>query len=149
MLVVLVERNGHLVEKDELLRLVWADSFVEEANIARIIHELRKTLGEDKNGNKFIETVAKKGYRFVAEVEKARENCARFRNGNQTSPIVIEKLPETELQIPLSETDKIAVPLVSKPKHKTRIILFTIGFVSAVFRLSCYLSIVNRIPPST
>ncbi len=68
MLVVLVEHGGHLVEKDELLRIVWADSFVEEANIARIIHTLRKVLGEDTNGNKFIETVAKKGYRFVAEV---------------------------------------------------------------------------------
>ena len=68
VLVALVERNGHLVEKDELLRVVWSDSFVEEANIARIVHTLRKVLGEDENGNKFIETVAKKGYRFVAKV---------------------------------------------------------------------------------
>jgi DNA-binding winged helix-turn-helix (wHTH) protein/Tol biopolymer transport system component len=69
VLAILVERNGHLVEKDELLRIVWADSFVEEANVARIIHTLRKALGEDKNGNKFIETVAKKGYRFIAELQ--------------------------------------------------------------------------------
>ena len=68
VLAFLVIRGGHLVEKDELLRAVWADSFVEEANVARIIHTLRKILGEDQNGNKFIETVAKKGYRFVAEV---------------------------------------------------------------------------------
>ena len=83
VLVVLVERSGHLVEKDELLRIVWADSFVEEANIARIIHTLRKVLGEDENGNKFIETVAKKGYRFVAKVEEVREPLARkSENGN-------------------------------------------------------------------
>ncbi|MEZ5428222.1 MAG: winged helix-turn-helix domain-containing protein [Pyrinomonadaceae bacterium] len=69
LLAVLVERSGHLVEKDELLRLVWEDSFVEEANVARIVHSLRKTLGE-ADDNKFIETVPKKGYRFVAEVEK-------------------------------------------------------------------------------
>src|SRR5687767_653856 len=68
VLVALVERSGHLVEKDELLKSVWADSFVEEANISRIVHTLRRSLGEDKNGNKFIETIAKKGYRFVAEV---------------------------------------------------------------------------------
>lgn len=68
VLTVLVERAGHLVEKNELLNLVWADSFVEEINVARIVHMLRKSLGEDTNGNKFIETVAKKGYRFVAEV---------------------------------------------------------------------------------
>jgi DNA-binding winged helix-turn-helix (wHTH) protein/TolB-like protein/Tfp pilus assembly protein PilF len=67
VLAVLVTRSGHLVEKDELLRLVWEDAFVEESNIARIIHTLRKTLGET-NENKFIETVAKRGYRFVAGV---------------------------------------------------------------------------------
>jgi DNA-binding winged helix-turn-helix (wHTH) protein len=68
VLVALVERSGHLVEKDELLRLVWADSFVEEANIARVVHTLRKTLGEDENGHKFIETVPTRDYRFVAGV---------------------------------------------------------------------------------
>src|SRR6266404_1394057 len=68
VLAFLVERSGHLVEKDELMQTVWTDSFVEEANVARIVHTLRKVLGEDENGNKYIETVAKKGYRFVAEV---------------------------------------------------------------------------------
>ncbi len=77
VLAALVERGGHLVEKDELLRAVWFDSFVEEANVARIVHTLRKVLGEDENGNKFIETVAKKGYRFVAEVKEVREPIAQ------------------------------------------------------------------------
>ena len=58
VLTLLVTRAGHLVEKEELMREVWADSFVEEANLPRIIHTLRKALGEDENGNKFIETVA-------------------------------------------------------------------------------------------
>lgn len=69
VLALLVERGGHLVEKDELLRVVWEDAFVEESNVARVVHSLRKTLGEDAH-NKFIETVPKRGYRFVAEVEK-------------------------------------------------------------------------------
>lgn len=68
VLAVLVEHAGHLVEKEELMQLVWPDSFVEETNVSRIIHTLRRTLGEDDNGNKFIETVPTKGYRFVAEV---------------------------------------------------------------------------------
>jgi DNA-binding winged helix-turn-helix (wHTH) protein len=54
MLVVLVERGGHPVEKDELL--LRADSFVEEVNVARSVHTLRKVSGDDENGNKFIET---------------------------------------------------------------------------------------------
>ncbi|MDI1240401.1 MAG: tetratricopeptide repeat protein [bacterium] len=70
LLVYLVERSGHLVEKDELLEKVWPDSIVEESNLARIVHTLRKVLGEDKNGERLIETVPKKGYRFVAEVTR-------------------------------------------------------------------------------
>jgi DNA-binding winged helix-turn-helix (wHTH) protein/Tfp pilus assembly protein PilF/TolB-like protein len=68
VLVYLVERGGHLVEKEELMQTIWADAFVEDANLTRTIHTLRKALGEDQNGNKFIATVAKKGYRFVADV---------------------------------------------------------------------------------
>lgn len=67
-LVVLVERNGHLVEKEELMKLVWAEAFVEEANLARCIHALRKVLGEERGGQKYIETVPKRGYRFNGEV---------------------------------------------------------------------------------
>lgn len=69
VLACLVERGGHLVEKEELMQRVWPDAFVEDANLTRTIHTLRKALGEDQNGNKFIATVAKKGYRFVADVE--------------------------------------------------------------------------------
>ncbi|HEY8562122.1 MAG TPA: winged helix-turn-helix domain-containing protein [Pyrinomonadaceae bacterium] len=69
VLAMLVERGGHLVEKEELLRAVWEDAFVEESNVARVVHSLRKILGES-SADKFIETVPKKGYRFVAEVEK-------------------------------------------------------------------------------
>lgn len=127
VLVVLVERSGHLVEKDELLRTVWADSFVEEANIARIIHELRKVLGEDKSDDKFIETVAKKGYRFVAETKRYSEN------ENQPSPTAGEKLAENEFSL---TTDKFVIPPLSKPKHRTRIILFTVGLLSVILLIS-------------
>lgn len=68
VLVLLVENRGHLVTKDELIASVWPDSFVEETNLARAVHTLRRTLGQDNNGNKFIETVPTKGYRFVADV---------------------------------------------------------------------------------
>lgn len=69
VLVMLVKRAGHLVEKEELMKTVWADSFVEDANLSRAVHTLRRALGENqKDGDKFIATVAKKGYRFVADV---------------------------------------------------------------------------------
>lgn len=69
-LLVLVENGGHLIRKEELLNKIWADSFVEENNLAQNISYLRKILGEDKT-LKFIETVPKLGYRFVAPVSEA------------------------------------------------------------------------------
>jgi len=69
-LVVLVGRAGHLVEKEELMKALWPDSFVEDANLAQHIWTLRKTLGETQNGKQFIETVARKGFRFTAPVTK-------------------------------------------------------------------------------
>src|SRR5262245_19585932 len=53
ILTLLIEHAGHLVTKEELLETIWAESFVEEANLARLVHTIRKTLGEDENGNKF------------------------------------------------------------------------------------------------
>src|SRR5258708_24297624 len=74
LLLVLVERHGHLVEKDELLKLVWPDTFVEETNLTYNISVLRKALGDGTDGSKLIETVSKRGYRFAAPVsEKPRE----------------------------------------------------------------------------
>src|SRR6266851_2219289 len=67
-LVLLVQRSGRLVEKDELMKLLWPDSFVEESNLAQHVWTLRRTLGENKTGNEYIETVPKRGYRFMAEV---------------------------------------------------------------------------------
>src|ERR1700755_1233683 len=68
-LLVLVENSGHLLGKEELMRKVWPDSFVEENNLAQNISMLRKALGEDACGQKYIETVPKRGYRFAAEVK--------------------------------------------------------------------------------
>jgi Tol biopolymer transport system component/DNA-binding winged helix-turn-helix (wHTH) protein len=68
ILVVLVQRSGHLVKKEELLKEVWSDSFVEESNLTRNIYLLRKALGKGENGYPHIETVPRKGYRLIADV---------------------------------------------------------------------------------
>ncbi|MFN0112406.1 MAG: winged helix-turn-helix domain-containing tetratricopeptide repeat protein, partial [Blastocatellia bacterium] len=67
-LVVLVERSGRLVEKEELLRQVWPGTFVEEVNLARNISVLRKALAQGFAEQPCIETVPKHGYRFIAVV---------------------------------------------------------------------------------
>src|SRR5262245_9314346 len=74
LLLVLVEHNGRLLEKDELMKLVWPNTIVEEANLTNNISILRKALGE--NGDRFIETAPRRGYRFVAGVRKIALNSS-------------------------------------------------------------------------
>ncbi|MCA1578470.1 MAG: winged helix-turn-helix domain-containing protein [Acidobacteria bacterium] len=69
ILVRLVVNAGHVVEKDDLLRDVWPDTFVEESNLTQNIFVLRRALGDERAGPKYIETVARRGYRFVASVK--------------------------------------------------------------------------------
>ena len=73
MLLFLVERRGELIDKDDLMKEIWPDTIVEENNITVSMSMLRKTLGEDKQHPKFIETVPRRGYRFVAEVVEIAE----------------------------------------------------------------------------
>lgn len=67
-LVVLVENSGHIVEKDDLMKSVWPDTFVSEDSLTRNVSLLRKILG-DATDDQFIETLPRRGYRFTANVE--------------------------------------------------------------------------------
>jgi DNA-binding winged helix-turn-helix (wHTH) protein/TolB-like protein len=68
LLVVLVEKSGHLCQKEELMKALWPDSFVEEGNLSVTVSSLRKVLGNDRGHQRYIETVSKSGYRFAALV---------------------------------------------------------------------------------
>lgn len=75
LLIVLIEKAGAVVEKNELLDKVWTDQFVEENNLTVHVAALRKALGEKKGEHKFIVTVPGRGYSFVAEIRQdALEN---------------------------------------------------------------------------
>ena len=71
ILLVLIRHNQQLVTKDDLLKTVWPDTFVEEANLSRNIFLLRKALGESPQDHQFIVTVPGRGYRFAEEVQLA------------------------------------------------------------------------------
>lgn len=72
-LMVLVRNRGHLVEKDQLMKEVWPETAVEEANLTQNISTLRRILGESDETLKYIETVPRRGYRFVAPVQELFE----------------------------------------------------------------------------
>lgn len=68
VLVALVENRGQVVEKQELLRLVWPDVTVEEGNLTQHVFTLRKILGGDPSGAQYVATVPRRGYQFVGDV---------------------------------------------------------------------------------
>ena len=76
---VLLERQGTLVPKQDLMNAVWPETRVEENNLDRNISALRKALGEQSNGGPYIETVPRVGYRFVAPVTHAPLKAMRRR----------------------------------------------------------------------
>ena len=65
-LLALVERHGQVLEKDELMKRLWPDSYVEEGNLTLNISTLRKALGENPQQHEYIVTVPGRGYQFVA-----------------------------------------------------------------------------------
>ena len=72
ILLTLVENCGQVVSKEDLMKRVWPDTFVEEGNLTQNISLLRKALGESPGGVQFIETVPRRGYRFVAPINENR-----------------------------------------------------------------------------
>ena len=88
LLRVLVENPGRLLPKDELLKLVWPDSYVEEGNLSHHVFALRKALGDEKLSAQYIETVPRRGYRFIADVREVKETVAR------EAPVVREPLAD-------------------------------------------------------
>jgi DNA-binding winged helix-turn-helix (wHTH) protein/TolB-like protein/Tfp pilus assembly protein PilF len=105
MLVVLVERSGHLCQKEELMKALWPDSFVEEGNLSVTVSSLRKVLGDDRGHQRYIETVSKSGYRFAATVNHVIQ---------ETQPEArIEELPKRQPTTP-SAAPVTLTPLISK-----------------------------------
>src|SRR5262249_46076282 len=91
-LLVLVQHALQVVEKDQLLKEVWPDSFVEEGSLSRNIYELRKALGDDSSEPRYIKTVPKRGYRFVVPVKVSAVNAGQAGVGGvEGDATIIEK----------------------------------------------------------
>ena len=96
MLMALVENSGRLVEKEELMRRLWPDSFVEEGSLAQNVSLLRKALGESSDGQKFIETVPRRGYRFITGV-RGVQGDAELIVQEQTGGVAVEDHNEPDI----------------------------------------------------
>ena len=72
-LLLLVEHCGEVVEREDFIRVVWPDTYVEEGNLSTNIYALRKALGDDRRSSPYIATVPRRGYRFTAMVRRAND----------------------------------------------------------------------------
>jgi len=145
-LLVLVRNGGHLVSKDALLKEVWSDAFVEEANLARHVWTIRKALGDDENEHRYIETIPKIGYRFVVPVRQLDRTT--IDKSNQIPSDERGALTQSKSQFG-DPTTPISVPPVpadpTKQTHRSRIrraqlsvllIITAVGFFLAVYFLA-------------
>lgn len=94
LLLALIENYGHIVEKNELMKTIWADSFVEDGNLTFTVNLLRKALRDESRNPRFIETVPRRGYRFIAEVKKFPAASAELPARNLNSPASQQTLSE-------------------------------------------------------
>jgi DNA-binding winged helix-turn-helix (wHTH) protein/tetratricopeptide (TPR) repeat protein len=77
VLLALIQHRTRVVEKDDLMRLVWGDSAVEESNLTQTVFVLRKILGEEPDDHRYIATIPRRGYRFVGDVHETRATGER------------------------------------------------------------------------
>ena len=102
-LLTLVENSGRIIEKEELMTRLWPDTFVEESNLTYTIVQLRKTLGDDARHPRYIETVPKRGYRFIVDVEEVLSDRGMVSNA------VIQKRPATSETIYAEDLEGVHV----------------------------------------
>jgi Tol biopolymer transport system component/DNA-binding winged helix-turn-helix (wHTH) protein len=145
-LLVLVRQGGRLVEKDELMKQVWGDAFVEEANLARNIWALRRALGDDEGEHRYIETVPKLGYRFVAPIRELSDETVDVRvHRHLRALIVTEELDNTSPEAVPTAPRELAYPAqpaaLATARYRRQIVaigsvafLAAVGLVGFIFR---------------
>src|SRR5713226_3803332 len=101
ILLALVQQSGHVLERQQLIETVWPDTFIEENNLTQYISALRRTLGDDRHGQRYIETVARRGYRFLAPVTQVRDEGPELivENRARVRVVVREEKEEREEEI--------------------------------------------------
>ena len=102
-LLILVHHSGHVLTKDELIKALWPDSFVEENNLTQQISQLRRALGEGSDAPGYIETVPKLGYRFIPEVHEIVEGEGEAVVSKRTRTHIVLREEEEEI----SEADDL------------------------------------------
>jgi len=90
-LLVLVQHSEQLVSKDELMKLLWPDTFVEESNLTQHISMLRKALGESPQDHRYLVTMPGRGYRFAQKVREISDNAELIVESHSVERVIVEE----------------------------------------------------------
>src|SRR6185295_10785838 len=136
-LLVLVQHGVQVVDKEQLLKEVWPDTFVEEGSLSRNIYELRKALGDDTSQPSYIETIPKRGYRFLAPLKVSVLDAVQPTSAAAgVETMVIEKhtfarVVNEEFELP-AEVKPLSAPARLTPANipaRTKIIVLVVSAV--------------------
>jgi len=118
-LLVLVRRSREVVSKDDLLKAVWPDAFVEESNLSQNIFLLRKALGDTPENRNYIVTLPGRGYRFAVEVRAVTE---------PDETLVTQTLSRTRIMVEETETERDqAISLLPPPERRKLLYIWSAG----------------------
>jgi DNA-binding winged helix-turn-helix (wHTH) protein/TolB-like protein len=139
-LLLLVENNHKALSKDEMMKAIWQDSFVEEGNLAKQISRLRKILNTD--GEQFIETLPKHGYRFSADLQ--------ITSPIAEEPVIFERRTIKRLTFAVeNETEDQPLVLPAKPKMALRAPVVALLALTGLLGLSALLYLIRELAPPT
>jgi predicted ATPase/DNA-binding winged helix-turn-helix (wHTH) protein len=123
-LLLFIDRAGELLRKDELLTALWPGLVVEENNLSQVVHALRAALGDDRRPHRYIQTVPRRGFRFVAALERPAAEGAGVRDRSAFPPdegheaaVSIGNLPPPTMPLHgrAADLDAVAALLCSRP----------------------------------
>jgi DNA-binding winged helix-turn-helix (wHTH) protein/TolB-like protein len=142
ILLVLVQNGSRLTTKEELMRRIWPDSFVEDANLTVNISALRRQLGEAPDGQQYIETVPKKGYRFAVPVTELPDDSIAVPTPQRH--VETESMPEDASISDGLPTQRIGKELSARRRLRSLILSLIVVILVAL----SYMAYRNRTAPA-
>ena len=133
LLLVMVQNPGRILERENLMKQLWPDAVVEEANLNVHVSALRKALGEAPNANQFIETIPRRGYRFIAPVRIVRAEEETPASQKALGELSVPTPPDQPAVTPMPQPAPLSLkkyvwPLVGLGAGLVVVLVYLIGF---------------------
>ena len=143
ILLVLVENNGHIVEKDRLMKAIWPDTFVEEGNLTQNISLLRKILAAGEKGHPYIQTIPRRGYRFAGYVHEVFDEMDELiiEEHSRSRVVIEERQTETSEISQYPAITTLAPTLRDKGRTWTKPTLVRLGLLGSLVLIGTALAI--------